>query len=115
VRARLIFGAFALLPQLAVADEGGVSFWLPGTYGSLAAVPAVPGWSFAAFNYYDSVTASKGADFVRGGGVVAGVNSRIDFLFVNPSYVFAAPVLGGQASVGLGALVGPTRRPLSQL
>jgi hypothetical protein len=106
VRAPLIFSAFALLPQLAVADEGGVSFWLPGTYGSLAAVPAVPGLSFAAFNYYDSVSASKGADFVRGGGVVAGVNSRTDFLFVNPAYVFATPVLGGQASLGTGALVG---------
>jgi hypothetical protein len=91
----------------ALADEGGVSFWLPGTYGSLASVPAVPGWSFSTFNYYDSVSASKGADFVRGGGTVAGVNSRIDFLFVNPAYVFATRVLGGQASVGMGALIGP--------
>jgi hypothetical protein len=96
-----------LLSQRAIADEGGVSFWLPGTYGSLAAVPAVPGWSFSAFDYYDSVSASKGADFVRGGGIVAGVNSRIDFLFVNPAYVFATPVLGGQASLGMGALIGP--------
>jgi hypothetical protein len=102
-----IFGVVALLSQRAVADEGGVSFWLPGTYGSLAAVPAVPGWSFAAFNYYDLVSASKGADFVRGGGIVAGVNSRIDFLFVNPAYVFATPVLGGQATLGMGALIGP--------
>jgi hypothetical protein len=98
----LIFGVVALLSQRAVADEGGVSFWLPGTYGSLAAVPAVPGWSFAAFNYYESVSASKGADFVRGGGIVAGVNSRIDFLFVNPAYVFATPVLGGQATARHG-------------
>jgi hypothetical protein len=105
--APLIFGAFALLPQRAVADEGGVSFWLPGTYGSLAAVPSVPGWSFSTFNYFDSVSASNGADFVRGGGIVAGVNSRIDFLFVNPAYVFATPVLGGQASIGMGALIGP--------
>jgi hypothetical protein len=103
----LIYGAFVLLSQRAVADEGGVSFWLPGTYGSLASVPAVPGWSFSTFNYYDSVSASKGADFVRGGGIVAGVNSRIDFLFVNPAYVFATPVLGGQASIGMGALIGP--------
>src|SRR5271156_3491119 len=88
--APLIFGAFALLSRQATADEGGVSFWLPGTYGSLAAAPGAPGWSFSAFNYYDSVSASKGADFVRGGGIVAGVNSRIDFLLVNPAYVCAA-------------------------
>jgi hypothetical protein len=35
---------FAMAPA-AVADEGGVSFWLPGLFGSLAATPQVPGWS----------------------------------------------------------------------
>ncbi len=68
----------AVSPLRALADEGGVSFWLPGTYGSLAAVPSVPGWSFLTFNYYDSVSAAKNADFVRGGGIEAGVNSRLD-------------------------------------
>jgi hypothetical protein len=106
--APLLFGAFALLSQPAVADEGGVSFWLPGTYGSLAAVPAVPGWSFAAFNYYGSASAGGSADFVRGGGIVAGVSGRGDSLFVNPAYVFATPVLGGQASLGMGAFIGPS-------
>ena len=28
-----------------LADEGGVSFWIPGLYGSLAAVQQVPGWA----------------------------------------------------------------------
>jgi hypothetical protein len=41
----------AVTPQLSVADEGGVSFWLPGTFGSLAAVPGQTGWSFATFGY----------------------------------------------------------------
>ena len=36
--------AAALAPGLASADEGGVGFWLPGLYGSLAAVPTAPGW-----------------------------------------------------------------------
>ena len=30
----------ALAPTPAAADNGGVSFWLPGTFGSLAAAPA---------------------------------------------------------------------------
>ena len=34
----LVIGAFALTPQRAVADQSGVSFWLPGMFGSLAAV-----------------------------------------------------------------------------
>jgi hypothetical protein len=36
----------ALPAQIALADEGGVSFCLPGFFGSLAAVPAQTlGWS----------------------------------------------------------------------
>jgi hypothetical protein len=45
-----------LLSQAAVADEGGVSFWIPGFFGSLAAVPQQPGWSLATVNYHDNVS-----------------------------------------------------------
>ena len=34
----------ALFSQAAKADEGGVSFWIPGLFGSLAAAPLVPGF-----------------------------------------------------------------------
>jgi hypothetical protein len=91
--------------QRAIADEGGVSFWLPGIYGSLAAVPSQPGWQFATFNEYVSAGAGKSVDFQRGGSVVAGLNARVDFQYLAPAYVFATPVLGGQASVGIGGLV----------
>jgi hypothetical protein len=53
----------AIFSQASLADEGGVSYWLPGTFGSLAAVPGQPGWSFAAFYWHDSVSA--GADVAR--------------------------------------------------
>jgi hypothetical protein len=99
------------------ADEGGVSFWLPGTFGSLAAVPGQPGWSFAAFNYYSSVSA--GADVSRSREIEIGrfnptvmvnlnanLNSTIDFVWLQPGYTFATPVLGGQAAVSLGTFVG---------
>jgi hypothetical protein len=96
-----ILALVALSPQRATADEGGVSFWLPGTYGSLAAVPSVPGWSIATFNYFDSVSASKGAEFVRGGGVEAGLESHPDLQFVVPNYAFATPVFGGQLNLSM--------------
>ena len=48
----------ALSPQTALADEGGVSFWLPGLFGSLAAVPLTPGWSLASIYYHTSVSAA---------------------------------------------------------
>ena len=56
-----VAGAAALLAlpfQVAHADEGGVSFWLPGLFGSLAAVPVTPGWSLAEIYYHTSVSAS---------------------------------------------------------
>jgi len=43
-------GMYAIEPhvhstQTTLADEGGVGFWFPGLFGSLAAVPQVPGWA----------------------------------------------------------------------
>jgi hypothetical protein len=41
----------AALPTTAAADEGGVSVWLPGFFGSLAAAPLQPGWSVQTIDY----------------------------------------------------------------
>ncbi len=105
---------FALAPEISRADEGGVSFWVPGFFGSLAATPQQPGWSLATIYYHTSV--SFGADVARAreftlGRVPANVtvnanlnlsgNATGNLGFVIPSYVFETPVLGGQASVSL--------------
>jgi hypothetical protein len=54
----LAIGTVTSLPALSRADENGISFWLPGLFGSLAAVPQQPGWGLTVMNYYDSVGAS---------------------------------------------------------
>src|SRR6266702_4294491 len=105
---------FALAPEISRADEGGVSFWVPGFFGSLAATPQQPGWSLATIYYHTSVSA--GADVARAREITLGrvpanftananlnlsVNATGDLGFVIPSYVFATSVLGGQASVSL--------------
>jgi hypothetical protein len=105
------------IPGSALADEGGVSFWLPGLYGSLSAVPGTPGWSVNNFYYFTDLSA--GADVSRSREFEIGrlnptinLNLRADLsadtglLWVNPVYVFARPVLGGQASLGVGGFVG---------
>jgi hypothetical protein len=109
-----------LLPQVALADEGGVSFWLPGLFGSLAAVPqAQPGWSLANIYYHTSVSAGSDVSLAREfqiGRVPVGLNASLsanlnatgDLGIVFPNYAFATPVLGGQASVGMLAIVGNT-------
>ena len=90
----------------AVADEGGASFWLPGQFGSLAAVPVEPGWSLGAVYYHSSISANGSKDFEIGGRIVAGLDARADLLFLVPTYTFATPVLGGQAALSLTGIVG---------
>ena len=41
-----------LMTNPSFADEGGASMYLPGAYGSLAAVPGNPGWSLATVYYH---------------------------------------------------------------
>jgi hypothetical protein len=48
--------AIALVSQASLADEGGVSFWIPGFFGSLAAAPLQPGWSLQTNYYHTSVS-----------------------------------------------------------
>src|SRR5262245_25325319 len=94
-----------------LADEGGVSFWLPGFFGSLAAAPQQPGWSLTSIYYHTSVSA--GADVARArefeigripvnltASVSASLNAKADLALAMPTYTFATPVFGGQLTVG---------------
>jgi hypothetical protein len=104
-------GALALSAAIAastsaMADAGGLSFWLPGLMGSLAAVPGQPGWSWSTFYVHLDVSADGGKNFVQGGSVVAGLHARADAVATGPTYTFATPVLGGQAAFGVFAVPG---------
>ena len=122
--AAAIFGAAVLTPGAARADEGGVSFWLPGLYGSLAAVPGQPGWSLGTFFYNTNVRA--GADVATAREVTIGrftptvnlgaslaLSNDTPIFWVDPTYVFASPVLGGQFSLGMGGFVGASSTSVS--
>ena len=110
-------GAVIAVPTVASADEGGVSFWLPGFFGSLAAAPQQPGWSLTSIYYHTSVSA--GADVARArefetgriplnltANVNAGLDARADLALALPTYTFATPVFGGQLTVGAVGLYG---------
>src|SRR5262252_5237067 len=108
-----VFAAIAGSANISFADEDGISFWLPGFFGSLAAVPAQPGFSLTSIYYHDDVSASGNAAVSRAIRIGqlppntvsvsanANVHALFDAGFVIPSYVFATPFLGGQASVAL--------------
>jgi hypothetical protein len=109
---RLKYAAAALLAAastVSVADEGGVSFWLPGQYGSFAAVPGEPGWSLPLIYFHTDVDAGASRSFARGGLVRSGLDVKADLLLAVPTYVFTEPVLGAQASVSVAGLYGYTK------
>jgi hypothetical protein len=114
----------AIVPGAASADENGISMWLPGIFGSLAAAPQQPGWSLTSIYYHTSVSA--GADVARARDISIGkipvnlsvnlsgsVDSKVDIGLMIASYTFASPVLGGQATVGLMGLYGRNDTSLS--
>ena len=112
------FSAILLLsPEISRADESGISFWLPGQVDSLPAVPAVPGWSMAEVYYHTTVSAfgavaaAREIQIGRFSPTVnvsfnASLNAQADLLFLNPTYTFATPVLGGQFSMGVTGIFG---------
>src|SRR5262247_759058 len=108
----VLAAASVLFSQAARADEGGVSVWLPGFFGSLAASPLQPGWSLTSIYYHTTVSA--GADVAKAREITIGqipvnlnanlsasLNARADLALALPSYTFATPVFGAQATVGV--------------
>jgi hypothetical protein len=99
------------------ADQGGVSFWLPGAFGSLAAAPVTPGWAMGTFFYNTFVDAGgevASSRAIRLGNRTTNLNVTLDArleaavnaIALAPSYTFATPVLGGQLTITMLTLVG---------
>jgi hypothetical protein len=118
----LALASFSTISEVR-ADEGGVSFWLPGLFGSLAAVPQQPGWSTASIYYHTTVSAGNDVALAREisigripanltANLNASLNATGDLGLIVPTYVFASPVLGGQASVGALMYYGTTSASL---
>jgi len=117
VSVALALAAILSVPGISLADEGGVSFWLPGQFGSLAAAPQQPGWALAIINYYTSVSAAGSVAAAREVTIGrfsptvqvnlnANLKANAELVLVNPSYVFATPVFGGQLDVSMAAIIG---------
>jgi hypothetical protein len=109
--------ALMLCPEISRADESGISFWLPGQYASLAAVPQTPGWALGVIYYHTSVSAfgnAAAAREIQVGRFSPTVNVNLnlslsgqgDLVILAPSYTFAEPVLGGQLSVSVASWFG---------
>src|SRR6059058_4780713 len=109
IRSRLVCCAVALTAvasttEISLADEGGVSFWLPGLFGSLAAAPLQPGWSLSTVYYHTSVSAGGDVALARefeirripvglSATLNASLDANVDLGLFNGTYVFSTPVL----------------------
>ncbi|WP_439399211.1 hypothetical protein ACRQ5Q_17660 [Bradyrhizobium sp. PMVTL-01] len=95
-----------LAPLPARADLGGISFWLPGSMGSLSAVPGQAGWSFTSVYLHLEANAGSGKELQNNASIVTGLHGRVDALGFLPAYTFETPVLGGQVTVGAAGVPG---------
>jgi hypothetical protein len=109
--------ALMFCPAISRADEGGVSFWLPGQYGSLAATPQTPGWALGAIYYHTTLAGSGNVAAAR--EIEVGrfsptvnvnlnlkLNAQGDLMVLAPTYTFATPVFGGQFAVSMAGIFG---------
>ena len=73
-----------------------MSFWLPGLFGSLAAVPQTPGWSLGSVYYHTSVGANGNVAAARqieigrfaptvNVNLNASLNAQADLLLLSPT------------------------------
>src|SRR5262249_37630070 len=98
-----VFPTTSLTPSCSRLDRFALTTAMPFCRRSptrlLAAARSVPApWPW--------LLARPRPSFTRGGKIQTGVKSPTDFAMLTPTYVFATPVLGGQASVGMSALYG---------
>jgi hypothetical protein len=118
IRSRVLTACFAVAAvaattTMSLADENGISFWIPGLFGTFAASPLQPGWSLTSTYYHDDVSASGNAALAReisigqfnpkiNININANVHAKdVDLGWILPTYVFATPFFGGQASASL--------------
>jgi hypothetical protein len=116
----IAFSAF-LGQRSSWADESGASFWQPGTFANLAAVPGPPGWSFNATYFHATLAGGSNvatADvlplFPRTTPRVqldSDFKTNVDIAILTPAYTFATPVWGGRLDFKLSfPSVGPGRK-----
>ena len=91
---------------VARADQGGVSFWVPGIHASMAAVPPDPGFSMPSTFYFYSGKAESSRNFAIGGLIATGVEVK-DFegVFLAPTWVPEEPVAGGRLALSMMGVV----------
>jgi hypothetical protein len=109
LKALQTLAAMTLTPMVglsppASADESGVSFWVPGQYGSFAAVAPDPGFSLPTVSYYYSGDMSANRILKQGTELAAGADTTFMAQFTIPTFTPDATFLGARPSFSLAIL-----------
>ena len=86
--------------NIALADENGVSFWLPGQYASGAALPPSPGFGLTVLAYQYRAKSNTTTS-----GVNQATSVTAQDLLLQPTYSFEQKILGATPSIGV--TIGP--------
>lgn len=108
----LLAGSLPWVAKPALADQGGISFWVPGFFGSFAASPLQPGWNLTTMYYHTSVGASGNIAVAKEieigrlrptarANLDLNLSGKADLVFVIPGYVFEQKIFGGQFGVNM--------------
>lgn len=96
----------ATVTTSARADQGGVSFWLPGQYGSFAAIAPSPGFSLPMQSYCYSGSAGDDKALDRGGELSFGLETDFCAQFFAPTWTLDTMVFGARPSLSLAFFPG---------
>jgi len=91
----------AFLGSPALADEGGVGFWLSGKIASFASVPPPLGWSLP-LEYYNYGGSADSSHILKvGNKLTTGLKGSFNGEFIVPTYAPDMTVLGARPSISL--------------
>lgn len=99
-------GLCVSVAQEARADEGGVSFWLPGQYGSFAAVAPEPGFSLPMQTYCYTGSVAGDRALNRGDTLAFGLDAQFCGQFFAPTWTPDTKILGARPSLSLAFFPG---------
>lgn len=103
VAVSIILSAIALIGP-ARADEGGVSFWLPGQYASFAAIAPEPGFSVPTVTYCYKGQMKAGRTLRQGTEIAAEADASFLAQFIIPTFTPDVSALGAKPSFSLAVL-----------
>ncbi|MGV6805745.1 MAG: SphA family protein [Ruegeria sp.] len=104
---KVLLGSLTILAasiQTAAADESGVSFWLPGQYGSFAALPPETGFSMPLMTYAYTGDVSADRVFQSGNQLRLGLDTDFVAQFIIPTYSPDTEIWGAQPAFSLAFL-----------